>query len=67
MTLPTPEEGLVIRYSYLWHAEYREGRQEGVKLPIATVEAQANHPPSGVQYLRYSSTRPSAMTMAWSR
>ena len=43
MTLPTPEEGLVIRYSYLWHAEYREGHEEGVKdRPCAIILAVAN-------------------------
>lgn len=31
MTLPSPQPGLVIRYSYLWLAEYRAGREEGVK------------------------------------
>lgn len=31
MPLPTPEPGLVIRYSYLWAAEHKEGRDEGVK------------------------------------
>ncbi len=31
MTLPRPEPGLVIRYSYLWLREYREGREEGIK------------------------------------
>lgn len=31
MTLPAPEPGLVIRYSYLWLREHREGREEGVK------------------------------------
>jgi len=29
--LPVPEPGLVISYAYLWHSEYREGREEGVK------------------------------------
>jgi len=29
--LPAPEPGLVIRYSYLWAAEHKEGRDEGVK------------------------------------
>jgi len=29
--LPTPEPGLVIRYSYLWATEHKEGRDEGVK------------------------------------
>jgi hypothetical protein len=28
---PVPQPGLVIRYSYLWEREAREGRQEGVK------------------------------------
>lgn len=31
MTLPIPERGLVISYSYLWHSEYQQGRDEGVK------------------------------------
>jgi hypothetical protein len=31
VTLPTPESGLVIRYSYLWLREHREGREEGTK------------------------------------
>jgi hypothetical protein len=29
--LPKPEPGLVIRYSYLWAAEQKEGKDEGVK------------------------------------
>jgi hypothetical protein len=28
---PVPRPGLVIRYSYLWEREAREGREEGVK------------------------------------
>ncbi len=31
MSLPTPQPGLVIRYSYLWADEYDDGREEGVK------------------------------------
>lgn len=31
MKLPTPEPGLVICYSYLWHREHRQGRDEGRK------------------------------------
>lgn len=31
MTWPVPQAGLVIRYSYLWEREAREGREEGVK------------------------------------
>lgn len=38
MPLPRPVPGLVIRYSYLWHAEYRQRREEGVKdRPCAVV------------------------------
>jgi hypothetical protein len=29
--LPRPELGLVIRYAYLWHSEYKQGREEGEK------------------------------------
>ncbi len=40
MTIPVPEAGLVIRYSYLWHSEYIEGREEGQKdRPCALVAA----------------------------
>ena len=40
MPFPVPEPGLLIRYSYLWLDEYREGREEGVKdRPCAIVAA----------------------------
>jgi hypothetical protein len=40
IALPKPEPGLVIRYSYLWHDEHRQGREEGVKdRPCAIVAA----------------------------
>ncbi len=40
MTLPRPEPGLVIRYSYLWLSEHRKGREEGIKdRPCAVVLA----------------------------
>jgi hypothetical protein len=40
VTWPRPEAGLVIRYSYLWLHEYREGREEGAKdRPCAIVLA----------------------------
>jgi len=29
MAFPEPQLGLVISYSYLWHHEYRAGREEG--------------------------------------
>lgn len=31
MSWPVPQPGLVIRYSYLWESEAREGKEEGVK------------------------------------
>ena len=31
MSFPAPYPGLVIRYSYLWRREQREGREEGAK------------------------------------
>ena len=38
MSIPAPIPGLVIRYSYLWHSEHLQGREEGVKdRPCAVV------------------------------
>lgn len=31
MSWPRPQPGLVIRYSYLWESEARQGREEGIK------------------------------------
>jgi hypothetical protein len=31
VSFPEPRPGLVIRYSYLWEREAREGREEGAK------------------------------------
>lgn len=31
MSLPEPQPGLVIGFSYLWHREHLSGREEGVK------------------------------------
>lgn len=40
MALPEPIPGLIIRYSYLWHREHLEGRDEGQKdRPCAIVAA----------------------------
>ena len=40
MALPKPIPGLVIRYAYLWHSEYRQGRDEGQKdRPCAIIAA----------------------------
>jgi hypothetical protein len=41
MPLPHPYPGLVIRYAYLWHRQYREGQEEGEKdRPCAIVLCQ---------------------------
>ncbi len=41
MSLPKPEPGLVISYSYLWAAEYAKGAEEGLKnRPCAIVTAR---------------------------
>jgi hypothetical protein len=46
VSLPKPQPGLVIRYSYLWQAEHREGREEGVKdRPCAIVLTVESHGP----------------------
>jgi hypothetical protein len=38
VTWPTPQPGLVVRYSYLWHREALQGREEGAKdRPCAVV------------------------------
>ena len=40
MSWPTPQPGLVIRYSYLWHTEAVTGQEDGVKdRPCAVVLA----------------------------
>ena len=40
MSLPKPEAGLVIRYSYLWLSEFEEGEEDGDKIrPCAIVVA----------------------------
>jgi hypothetical protein len=31
LAIPTPEPGLVLNYAYLWHDEFRNGREEGRK------------------------------------
>jgi len=44
VSLPKPEPGLVIRYSYLWAREHREGREDGTKdRPCAIILAAHHH------------------------
>ena len=48
MSWPVPRPGLVIRYSYLWEKEARQGREEGIKdRPCAIILVllrEAEHP-----------------------
>jgi hypothetical protein len=45
---PVPRPGLVIRYSYLWESEARQGREEGAKdrpcAIILVILREAEHP-----------------------
>ena len=48
MSLPAPRPGLVIRYSYLWEHEARQGREEGIKerpcAIVVVVLREGQHP-----------------------
>ena len=45
MALPKPTPGLVIRYSYLWYREHRDGREDGRKdRPCAIIAAIQKDP-----------------------
>jgi hypothetical protein len=48
VTWPVPQPGLVIRYSYLWESEARQGREEGVKdrpcAIILVILREGDHP-----------------------
>ena len=41
MSLPDPERGLVVKYGYLWHADARDGHQEGKDRPCLIVAVTA--------------------------
>jgi len=47
MALPEPVPGLVIRYSYLWHREHLEGRDEGQKDRPCAIVAAIRKDPNG--------------------
>ena len=67
MSLPKPEPGLVVCYSYLWLHEFHAGREEGVKdRPCAIVLAVGAENPRGVEVLVVPIThgRPSDLTSA---
>lgn len=60
MAIPSPEPGLVIRYSYLWHSESIKGQLEGIKdRPCAIVIAtQDAHNKSLVSVVPITHTKP---------
>ena len=46
---PEPVQGLVIRYSYLWRAEFERGREEGIKdRPCAVILVTTGGPDAPV-------------------
>ena len=48
MTLPDPEVGLVIAYSYLWHREHQTGQEEGRKDRPSVIVLAVERPSDGV-------------------
>jgi hypothetical protein len=62
VTLPSPQPGLVIRYSYLWADDDDRGREEGSKARPAAVVLVIEEPAGaapGVYVLPITHTRPS--------
>ena len=64
MSLPPPEPGLVIRYSYLWHHEHLRKLEEGRKdRPAVIMLVLANHDAdSSVTVLPITHSEPAAGT-----
>jgi hypothetical protein len=59
VSLPIPQPGLVIRYSYLWSAEAQAGKEEGTKdRPCAIILVFAGE--QGRQRVRVSAGQPLA-------
>jgi hypothetical protein len=48
MPIPTPEAGLVISYSYLWHFEHQAGKEEGRKTRPAAIVLTTQREDDGV-------------------
>ena len=51
MTLPTPQPGLVIRFSYLWAEDAARGREEGSKERPAAVVLVVNEPATAAPHV----------------
>ena len=47
MSLPAPQPGLVIRYSYLWAEDASKGQEEGEKDRPAAIVVAIDEPSSG--------------------
>lgn len=62
MSWPTPQPGLVVRYSYLWKREANAGREEGIKdrpcAVVVAIESQADHPRVIVLPITHSAPQP---------
>lgn len=62
MSWPTPQPGLVVRYSYLWKREADTGREEGVKdrpcAVVIAIEDQAGRPRVIVLPITHSTPQP---------
>ena len=52
MTFPDPQPGLVISYGYLWHREYRRGREEGRKDRLCVIVLKTFTGESGETMIR---------------
>lgn len=50
MSLPDPEVGLVIAYSYLWHCEHQAGQEEGRKDRPGVIVLAVERPSDGVTF-----------------
>jgi len=64
MTLPDPEVGLVIAYSYLWHREHQIGQEEGRKDRPAVIVLAVERPADGVTLVTVLPITHSAPTSA---
>ena len=47
MPVPDPVPGLVLHYAYLWHDEYQQGMQEGVKDRPCVIVSAVNREDGG--------------------
>ena len=60
MSIPDPQLGLVLSYSYLWHHEHRAGREEGVKNRPCVIVLAVLRPDGGNTIVRVAPVTHSA-------